>query len=166
MIQATITKQWIGDPAKVENLFNIYTLINIFTDTAIPALGLNAGDVLSSNVQILVSDIENLYQQINNHVTSHEKRIANMLFLKANPISQATIVDPSLYRPIPQVPLTEEEKAKMLAEQEYQQKRQELITAKQNLDIGIIALAEFDKIKAEVINVKPVADVKEEPIIP
>jgi len=154
MIQATIVRQRIGDPAKRENPFNIYTDINLSTDSDIPELGFKVGDVILSPDTILVSDLSILYQQINNFVAACESRIANMLTIKANPITQPVIVDPSLYQPEPAPSLTDDEVAALQAAQAYQQQRQTLIQAKQDLDIGLIQQADFNAIQSSAIEAK------------
>jgi hypothetical protein len=162
MIIATITKQWVGDPTKGEHPFNIFTQLNFSTDGAIPALGYKAGDIIQST-QIVVSDLDELYKQVGNWVATCERRIANLLLLKSKPVEQAIIVEPSLYKFEPPV-VDEEALAKQQAEQEYQQKRQALIQAKQDLEVELITQEEYAAIQSSALSAKAIATWRPGPV--
>lgn len=62
------------------------------------------------------------------------------------------VVNYVLPTPEPQPKPTDEQKAQIA----YQQKRTELLNAKQDLELGLIEQATFDALKADVISAKPV----------
>jgi hypothetical protein len=150
MIIATKKRQVWGDPGKGQSRFNIYAQFNFSTDSDITELGLRAGDVIEANVDMIVSDVDELNRQVNNWIVSCTKRMNEQIAWANNPEQLPRIMDPSEYSPATPA----EPDPVQIAQQEYNQKRMTLITAKQDLEVELITAEEYAAIQAEAQTAK------------
>jgi hypothetical protein len=147
MIIATVTKRWWGIRGRNENPNTLFIDVNFSTDVDIPSMGLKAGDVITSvrdeiGEPLRFSNPLDESRIINDWVNQIAIRLQDQSQTKETPY----IV--SLNNEQPEVSQLDE------AQSIYFQKRQALITAKQDLDIGLIAKQDFDNIQADTLSAK------------
>jgi len=152
MIIATVVNRAWGDPGKKQNPFTLYFDINLSSKEDIPELDIKAGDVLKSSQSILgrqmtCSNPADEKRIIRDWVNAESALLASQLADKLNPKETPYEVD-----------LTPDEAPEpdpvVIAQQDYNQKRQLLIQAKQDLDIGLIAQADFEAIQTDALTAK------------